>query len=68
MDINTQRGVCEVTTQCPSQPAPPQPTCPKRFDGGSFVGGIFLMIGVGILGAAGFVFYRKKQGLGYAAL
>jgi len=64
MDINTLRSVCAVTTQCPVAPVP----CPKKFDGGSFVGGMFLSIGIGILGLAGFVFYRKKKLGGYAPL
>jgi len=39
-----------------------KPTHCKSFDGGSFVGGMFLVIGLLILGVGGFMFYRYKTG------
>jgi len=32
------------------------------FDGGAFVGGMFLVIGLAILGGGAFAFYRYKSG------
>lgn len=39
-----------------------KPTHCKSFDGGSFVGGMFLVIGLLILGVGGVLFYRWKTG------
>jgi len=32
------------------------------FDGGAFVGGMFLVIGIAILGGGGFAFYKYRTG------
>jgi len=37
-----------------------KPTC--GFDGGAFVGGMFLIIGLMVLGGGGYAFYRYKNG------
>jgi len=63
MDINTNLQACDVTTEC----AEPPQVCPKKFDGGSFAGGMALIFGLGLFVAAGFVYYRKRQS-SYAAL
>jgi len=60
MDVTTNPFICDVSTQCAAAPTP-QPTCPRKFDGGSFVGGMFLIVGVILLVAAGLVFYRKRK-------
>jgi len=39
-----------------------KPTHCKSFDGGSFVGGMFLVIGLLILAVGGYMFYRYKTG------
>lgn len=66
MDINTNIGTCDVSIQCAGGgPAP----CPKKkFDSGSFVGGMFLSIGVGLIFIAIFVFYKKRQNKQYTQL
>lgn len=65
---------CGDTKKCykTSDPCLTAHTCPKEksssnkkgFDGGSFVGGMFLVIGVIGLGIAGFLFYRWQTGRG----
>jgi len=45
---------------CDPTPIKPVPKC--AFDGGAFVGGMFLVIGVIVLGAVAFIVYRWKTG------
>jgi len=62
MDINTEISVCNITLGACGPP--PAEHCPKKFDGGSFIGGFFLMVGLVLVSGVGFVFYRKKKGSG----
>jgi hypothetical protein len=45
---------------CQSAPVIPPKT--GGFDGGSFVGGMFLVIGIIVICGAGYLFYRWKTG------
>lgn len=62
-------GICDVTVECPSEPVP-KPECPRidSFDAGSFVGGIFLVVGVMLIASAGYVFHTKRATKQYSSL
>jgi len=45
---------------CGATPIPPAQQC--GFDGGAFVGGMFLVIGLIVLAVLAFLFYRWKTG------
>lgn len=64
MDINTNLHICDVTQHCATLPV----TCPRKFDGGSFVGGISLAAGLCLISAVVYVFYKKKQNTQYQQL
>jgi len=52
---------CLIAHTCTSTPLnPPSPTC--GFDAGSFVGGMFLIIGLIVIAVGAYVFYRWRTG------
>jgi len=51
---------CLITHTCGSTPVPPAQEC--NFDGGAFVGGMFLVIGLIVLVVLAVIFYRWKTG------
>jgi hypothetical protein len=56
MDVSS----CPVAHLCGSTPLPPPQQC--AFDGGAFVGGMFLVIGLIVLVVLAVIFYRWKTG------
>jgi len=58
--VDVDKSSCAVVHICGTTPIPPAPTC--GFDGGAFVGGMFLVIGVIVLIVLAVIFYRWKTG------
>jgi len=72
-DINT--ATCFMTHTCTIPPPPPPPSTTGttgsptpspsphcKFDGGAFVGGMFFVVGLIIIGVGAYVFYRWRTG------
>jgi len=55
MSVNTEKELCMITEHCPT----PKPE--RKFDGASFAGGFFLVVGLGLLGAGGVYIYRRRK-------
>jgi len=58
--LNPQTAVCFIAHTCPPKPELPG----RKFDGPSFVGGMFLIIGIIAVGLVGFFVYRWRTGAG----
>jgi len=61
VDADQAKG-CLIAHQCDGKVAVSGGKC--GFDGGAFVGGMFLIIGIAILGGGGYAFYKYKTGKG----
>jgi len=62
MDVDKSKGKCDTLIAHSCDPTPISPPQKCGFDGGSFVGGMFLVIGVIVVGGVAYLFYRWKTG------